>query len=227
MGHLDATAIRHFIFDFSPVPLVIACALGMVRYRRLDLTRRYLVWLSLLALVMTAITFTLRLYTRPNLFLFPVDTAIEFTFLALMYRRTLQPMAMTRYLQAIIIVFLLGTILTFNPSPQTIEFSAVQHFIESTLVLILVVLYFIRVIRPPGISTPLEREPMFWVSAGLLLYFGTNSLTFLASNLMLWYAPALGREAWTIHAAFYAILNVFYIVALSVNPRPALEVTQT
>lgn len=222
----DANSIRHFIADFSPVPLVVTCVIGVARYRRLNLTRRYLVWLSLLALVITAITFWLRLYKHPNLFLFPVDTAIEFTFLALMYRRALWPMAVSRYLPVVIGVFLLGSAFSFNPDPNSIEFSAVQHFIESVMVLVLVVLYFRRIIKPPGIPTPLEYEPMFWVSAGLLLYFGASALIFLTSNITL-PEVELSRNLWAIHAVFYALLNVFYIVALSVNPRPTPEVTQT
>lgn len=227
MGSLDANSIRHFIANFSSVPLAIACVIGIVRYRRFDLTRRYLVWLSLLALVVTAISFSLYYHKQPNLFLFPIDTAIEFTFLALMYRRALRPMGVTRYLLGAIGIFLMGTAITFNPDPKSVEFSAVQHFVESVVVLALVILYFRRVVKPPGISAPLEHEPMFWVSAGLLLYFGANSLTFLTSNITLLYSRELSWDIWTIHAAFYAILNVFYIVALSVNPRPVPEVTQT
>ena len=75
--------------QFSTVPLVGACIAGLMRYRRLETTRRYLVWLSRLALLITAVAAWFSSHHRPNLFLAPLDTAIELTLLALMYRRAL------------------------------------------------------------------------------------------------------------------------------------------
>ena len=215
-----AFSIQQFIFNFSTVPLVVACGVGVFRYRRLDPTRRYLVWLSLLALAVTAASLTLAHFKRPNLVLVPIDTAIEFTLLALMYRRTLRPMAITRYLLAAIGLFLLGTVLSFRPRLDTAEFSPVQHFVES--VAVLVGLYFRRKLTRPVSLASLEREPMFWVSVGLLLYFSGSILIFLSSNAWLRLSVATSRTVWAIHALLYIFLNCFYVVALCVNPRPEL-----
>lgn len=217
-----AFSIQQFIFNFSTVPLVVACGVGVVRYRRLDRTRRYLVWLSLLALVVTIASVTLAHFKRPNLVLAPIDTAIEFTLLALMYRRTLKSMAVTRYLPAAIGLFLLGTALSFRPRLDTAEFSPVQHFVESVAVLALVGLYFRSKLARPMSLAPLEREPMFWVSAGLLLYFSGSILIFLSSNALLHLSLEASRNVWAIHALLYIFLNCFYVVALSVNPQPEL-----
>ena len=212
--------IQKFIFYGSSVAVLAACLVGVARYRRLELTRRYLVWLSLLALVMTVITTVLAYNHRPNLFLSPIDTAIEFTLLALMYRRVLWPLAVARYLPVVIGLFLLGSALTYQPRLTTAEFSPVQHFIESLVILGLVLVYFHRILRPPITLAPLEYEPMFWVSAGLLLYFAANSLIFLTSNYILLHFRELSRMLWTIHALLYTFLNIFYVIALSITPRP-------
>ena len=189
-----ALSIQKFIFYFSSVPLAGACLIGLFRYRRLDTTRRYLVWLSLLAMAVTVVALTLVHFKRPNLILFPIDTAIEFTFLALMYRRTLWPLAVARYLPVAIVVFVLGTALTFRPRLDMAEFSPVQHFIEGAAVLVLVLLYFRReLLRHPVLLSPLEHEPMFWVSAGLLLYFSGNMLIFITSNMVLHLSVEISR----------------------------------
>ena len=214
-------SIQQFIFNFSPVPLLAACVVGVVRYRRLDLVRRYLVWLSLLALVVTLLSIGLAHYHRPNLFLAPIDTAIEFTLLALMYRRTLWPHVVARYLPVGIGLFLVGTALTYQPQLTTVQFSPIQHFIESVGILALVLLYFRRILIPPIPLAPLEHEPIFWISAGLLLYFSANSLLFLFSNAILEQSRELSLNTWAIHALLYSFLNVFYVVALSITPRPA------
>jgi hypothetical protein len=66
---------------------------------------------------------------------------------------------------------------------------------------------------------PLEQEPMFWVSAGVVLYFTGNSLIFLTSNLTLFYSRELSLTVWTVHALLYSFLHGFYIVALCVTPQ--------
>jgi hypothetical protein len=214
-------AIQHFIVNFSSVPLVGACVVGLVRYRRYEATRRYLVWLSWLALLVTAVAMWFARQHRPNLFLAPIDTAIEFTLLGLMYRRVLWPHPVARYLPVGIGIFVVGTALTYRPQLGTVEFSPVQHFIESVAMLVLVVLYYRRVLKTLPISlAPLEREPMFWISAGVLLYFSANSLIFLTSNLVLFHSKELSLNIWAIHALLYAFLNGFYIVALCLPAQP-------
>jgi uncharacterized membrane protein YjjB (DUF3815 family) len=222
-----AILIQRFIFYFSIVPLVVACLIGVVRYQRLDKTRRYLVWLSLLALLVSIVSMWLAYHKRPNLFLAPLDTAIEFTLLALMYRRTLRPVAVVRYLPAAIGLFLLGTALSYQPLLNTIEFSPIQHVTESVMVLVLVLLYFRHKLKLPMSLAPLEHEPMFWISAGLLLYFSGSIFIFLSSNAVLNLSQELSRNVWAIHALLYSFLNGFYVVALSVDPRPEPGVTQS
>lgn len=135
--------------QFSTVPLVGACVAGLMRYRRLETTRRYLVWLSRLALLITAVAAWFSSHHRPNLFLAPLDTAIELTLLALMYRRALWPLAVGRYLPLGMSLFLLGTILSYSPRLDTAKFSPVQHFIESVAVLALAGRYLWQLLQPP------------------------------------------------------------------------------
>jgi hypothetical protein len=214
-------AIQHFIVDFSSVPLVMACVVGLVRYRQYESTRRYLVWLSWLALVVTVISIWLQRQHQPNLFLAPIDTAIEFTLLALMYRRALWPHPVARYLPVGIGLFVVGTALTYQPHLGTVEFSPIQHFIECVAMLVLVLLYYRRVLTAVPVSlAPLEREPMFWISAGALLYFSANSLIFLTSNLVLLQSKEVSVSIWAIHALLYSFLNGFFIVALCLRAQP-------
>lgn len=221
-------AITRFIFEFSSVPLVVACVVGLVRYRRYEAVRRYLVWLSWLALGVTGVSLWLARQHRPNLFLAPIDTAIEFTLLGLMYRRVLWPHPVARYLPVGIGLFVVGTALTSWPRPGTVEFSPIQHFIESVAMLALVLLYYRRVLTTQPVSlAPLEREPMFWVSAGVLLYFSANSLIFLTSNLVLFHSKELSLNIWAIHALLYSFLNGFFIVALCLPPQRLPDITQS
>ncbi|MBH8570690.1 hypothetical protein KB206_17490 [Microvirga sp. STS02] len=221
------SSIPLLIVNLSPVPLVVACVVGLVRYRRYEAVRRYLVWLSWLALLVTAVAMWLQRQHRPNLFLAPIDTAIEFTLLGLIYRRVLWPHPVAQYLPVGIGLFVVGTALTSWPRPGIVEFSPIQHFIESVAMLLLVVLYYRRVLKALPVSlAPLEREPVFWISAGVFLYFSANSLIFLTSNLVLFHSKELSLNIWAIHALLYAFLNGFFIVALCL-PSQLPDVTQS
>ncbi|MDB5267360.1 MAG: hypothetical protein JWP58_400 [Hymenobacter sp.] len=220
-------AIPLLIVNFSSAPLVVACVVGLVRYRRYEAVRRYLVWLSWLALLVTVVAIWFQRQHRPNLFLAPIDTAIEFTLLGLMYRRALWPHPVARYLPVGIGLFVLGTALSYRPRLGTAEFSPIQHFIESVAMLVLVGLYYRRVLKALPVSlAPLEREPMFWISAGALLYFSANSLIFLTSNMVLFHSKELSLNIWAIHALLYSFLNGFFIVALCLPTKPP-DVTQS
>ena len=61
---------------------------------------------------------------------------------------------------------------------------------------------------------------MFWVSAGLLLYFSSSMLIFLSSNAILHLSVEMSRRIRAIHALLYTFLNAFYVVALSIAPQP-------
>ena len=220
-------AIQRFIFDFSIVPAIVAALIGLVRYRRLDLIQRYLLVLTLLALVVETIARTLHHYKRPNLFLAPIDTVLEFTCLGLIYRQALRPSRLSRLLPWIITAFVLGSALTYSPKPDTVQFSPVQHFIESVLVLACVGYYFHREINRPVITEPLELKPMFWISTGLLLYFLSSIFIFLSSNYVMNMSHELSARVWTVHAILYIFLNILYAIALWLpSHRPAAPASQ-
>lgn len=217
--------IERYVINFSVVVLCTAGLIGMLRYRRLDRSMRLLLALTLLAMAVSAVAMVLRHQHRPNLFLFPIDTAIEGTLLALMYRHALRPLPITRFIPGFIALFLLGSAISYSPRLDTVEFSPVQHFIEGVAVLTLVFYYFRREIMRKVVTRHLERDPMFWVSTGLLLYFSANLLIFLTSNLVLKYSLDISRHVWAIHALLYAFLNVFYCIAFSIARRSSAQAT--
>lgn len=212
--------VLDFIFTFSVVPVAVATAVGLVRFRRLAPAPRYLVFLLVACLLVEIVARTLVHYHRPNLFLAPIDTAVEFCFLALLYRRALWPSALSRRIPLLMLGFVLGSALTYSPRLDTVQFSPVQHFIESVLVLGFVAVYFHRESNRPAVTARLEHEPMFWISTAALLYFLGNMFIFLSSNYVLNQSRELSRRVWAIHSLLYIFTNLLYTVALCVHPRP-------
>ncbi len=206
--------------------MLMAAGIGLVRYRRLGLPQRLLLLLTLLSLATEVVARTLVHYHRPNLFLTPIDTAIEFTLLALMYRLALRPSGLSRSIPWLVGAFLLGTALSYTPRLDVAEFNPAQHTLEALLLLSFVGSYFYREVIRPVAATGLKQDPMFWVSAGSLLYFAGNLLIFLTSNYVLHLSQALSLQVWTVHALLLGLLNVLFAVALACPPRvPRVGIT--
>ena len=206
--------IQRFIVNFSIVFVALTAIVGLVRFRRLDLIQRYLLVLTLLALAVETAARTLAYYKQPNLFLAPIDSVLEFVCLALIYQRALRPSGISRAIPWLAAAFVLGSALTYSPQLDTVQFSPVQHFIESLLVLAFVGCYFYREITRQVVIGRLEHEPMFWVSTGLLLYFSSSMFIFLSSNYVLGLSRQLSVRVWAIHALLYIFLNILFSIAL-------------
>lgn len=202
------------------VPVLVAAIVGAVRYRHLPPALRCLAWLAWYTLSMEVFTRALGLFYQSNLFMTSLDTALEFGLLAAVYRQALRPSALSRWLPVVAGIFMLVSLLSYLRPAGVAQFNPGQRFAESLLVLALVLAYFLKVIREL-LVVRLERDPMFWVSAGLLLYFAGSVFVFLSSNYVLRHSNTLSLRLWAVHAGLYMVLYGLYSLALWMKPsRP-------
>ena len=210
-------SFQDLIIDASLVPVVVAGAVGVVRFRHLPHPLRYLVAIIIAALLVELVSRVLIIWHQSNLFLAYIDTLLEFGLLAGLFRLVLWPSAVSRWLPAVVVVFSLSSLLPYLQPTDLMQFNTLQRLAESLLVLGLVLLYFYKIIRELVI-VHLTREPLFVISVGLLLYFSGNVFIFISSNYVLQHSPELGWKLWAIHALLYAVLNSLYAVALWISP---------
>ena len=203
--------------DAAVIPVIVATVVGAARFRQLPPALRGVAILVFCELFIEVLSRGMAAWQGSNLVILSVDTLLEFVLLAWVYHRALAPSASSRWLGGVVVVFALGSLLSYLEPTGFIRFNTVQRFIESLLVLLLVIQYFIKVIRELVIIR-LERDPMFWVSVGLLLYFCGNVFIFISSNYVVQRSEALGVKLWAIHAILYMVLNGFYAVALWITP---------
>jgi len=60
----------------------------------------------------------------------------------------------------------------------------------------------------------LTRYPMFWISAGVMIYFTPNFLLFVLSNYVLKQPGTDLRADWSIHSVSNLLANACYTVGL-------------
>jgi len=204
--------------------IVGAAALGSWRYRRLAPPLRYLAWLAWFELPLEVLGVCLGLYHHNNLFIMPLYTVGELALLALVYGAAVRSGAFHRVLPWLVGAFIGYTVFDCLLAPDLTWFKPGQQVLQSLLILGMVVLYFRQLLQDAQVVR-LGREPLFWVSVGLALYFVGYLQIALFSNYMLrHYSMEFNRNVWTIHTVLSLFLHGCYCVALALRPPLAAPV---
>ena len=199
--------------------LVIAFILGLVKYRCLAASLRYLTFLLSLEVATEIVGNVLSYYHQPNLFINPIFAAGELWLLALVYDKTLHYPEFSQVRPWLTGTFVTYCALDFLLAPEVARFKPALQLIESLLILGLVALYFRKLLHELRV-TRLEQEPMFWVSVGLVINNLGKSQIYLFSNFLLsHYSNQLNLNIWAIHALLLVVLYSCYLVALWIRPQ--------
>jgi len=201
----------------------VAAGLGARHYHRLAPPLRYLAWLAWFELPLELLGCGLALYHVNNLFIMPIYTVGELVLLALVYGAAVRSAGLHRGLPWLVGGFVAYTIVDCLLAPDLTWFKPGQQVLQSLLILGLVVMHFRQLLRDAQVVS-LWREPMFWVSAGLALYFLGYLQIALFSNYMLrHYSLKFNQNVWFIHTIVSFILHGCYCVALVLRQpgRPA------
>jgi len=111
-------------------------------------------------------------------------------------------------------LFFLGTFLVFSIFNafyfEKIDlFNSNQRYAEGLMVITMVMGYYISLLRRP-IHRYLEKQPMFWLVSGWLIYFAGTLYLFVFSKELL---AMDSFHFWEIHALLNIGLNIIYVVA--------------
>lgn len=212
---LALTTLQLCKTGFSLLLIVGAAGLAAGRYPRLSPPLRYLAWLTWFELPLELLGVWLWAKNRNNLFIMPFYTVGELALLALVYRHALRSAAFTKAVPWLVGGFALYTLADTLLAPTLLWYKPGQQVAQSLLLLGMVGLYF-RQLLTGQLATPHpEREPLFWVSTGLILYFAGYLNIALFSNYMLThYSLLFNQQVWTVHYVLSLVLHGCYCVAL-------------
>jgi hypothetical protein len=162
--------------------------------------------------------FVFMLQRRNNLFIMPIYTVGEFALLALVYRAALQTKFFNRVVPWLVAAFAAYVLFDVLEPNRLTVFRPGQQVAQCILVLFLVLLYFRKLLLELR-ATPLQQDPMFWVSAGLLLYFLGYLQIALFGNYLMRYSKELNMFVWAIHSVLFMALYGCYSLALCLPRR--------
>ena len=197
--------------------IILPLSIGIYKYRHLNTSQKGLLYL-LIATALTEIISNLLWYRSVNNFpVFHLYTIVQFLLITIIYKEELYPLFSKKFFIIISTCFLITgignalfvqSIYTFNSNTITLS---------GLLIIFFTLAYFYKLLKEIKYST-LERNPMFWLNVGFLIYFSSNLLLFfLNNNLMPNSIPAY--VVWSAHAIVNIMLNIFYTIALWIRPE--------
>ncbi len=211
--------LSEIIVNVSALSAGFPFLVGLLKYRRLNqLQVRVfsLVCLSVFFELLATYSSLIPGFEAFNLPLLHTFTFIHYLMILWVYQQHLANLFRPKLVPILAAVFLVMVVVNGIWGDGFTNFNPHARALQALLVLFFVLSYFYRTLREMKI-TQLERDPLFWVSTGLLLYFSGSLLIFIVSNSITT-SPAIMFTVWGIHSLLNILLNIFLAISLWVRP---------
>ena len=101
---------------------------------------------------------------------------------------------------------------------QLTEFNSNVITVSAATMTILSLLYFYKLLKEVS-HVSLESQPIFWINVGVLIYFSSSLVFFLASNSLAGKSLDIRGIVWGTHAIFNVFHYIAFSIALWVKPK--------
>lgn len=182
---------------------------GAIGYRAFSFNIRFLFLFICLTGVLELISGILMHYQMNNLLLFHIHVYLEFIFITLIFFFVYDSVLWRAVSLIFLGIFLVYSIIN-NVFYEGLEiFNSRQRYVEGLMLIVMCAGYFISLMRRP-IHRYLEKQPMFWLVSGWLIYFAGTLYLFLFSNELM---AEEKFQFWEVHSVLNIGLNTIYVVA--------------
>lgn len=189
---------------------ILAGASGILRFRHLPPSLRYLALLAVFDMLMelTLMALIQVFHLKSNLFLIPFIVVGEVLLLALAYREVLQSATFNRVMPWVVGLFSSYALADSWAGLGTVHYAPSVEITADLLQLTLAGLYFWQLLQELRVER-LRREPFFWVSVGLVMYVLGDLLITLFSNYL------LKHYSYQLQLIVLLIVRPLFVIALS------------
>lgn len=175
-------------------------------------------FLSALVQLIAAATWWYNINNMPLLHLY---VAAGFFCIALFYRIVFRDFLDQRVLLVTAFAFVLFSIVNAVFFQSVFRHCSYTLTVESVLVIILSLSTFIIFLNDQvkEIVIP-ERKSLYWINAGLFIYYSSSLLIFYFSDIMARELPVyLNQYTWVLHSFFSTVMYTCFIIALWKRPK--------
>ena len=204
------------ITDISIYSVVIPFCIGVLKFSNLNILQK---WVAILVLVTSFGELAIYIMDKVsgnNLPVVHLFTVFQFVIFVLIMKKGLTPLIPKRVFDFLIVFFVLFAFCDAFWWHGIYNFNTYSRPLSGFILLFLALCFFYKTLKELKIKH-LEKTPLFWVSAGILVYFSGSLFIFLFTNFVKSSDQAL-LTLWGIHAIFNILLNISFTIALWIKP---------
>lgn len=192
-------------------PLIV----GMVRYKKCSSAQQFFTWFLLfVGLNQLVATIISDVYLKPNLPLYHLYILIEGVCIFILYSKRFKHLQwVNENMRWVIGGYALMVLINGFFVQGIFVIPNWSRSLESILVIGISIYYFNFIFKEGKIKY-LDRSFWFWMSSGLLIYFSSNLMLFVFTNMLTNRNDQLFLGVWSIHAVLNFVLYGFYTIAL-------------
>ncbi len=218
----DVKKILEIAF-YAAFSVILPFVLGALSDKKLTPALRYFFYLVAFTLFTESTGLILGWVDSENLWLYNTYTAVEYSLLILMFTQLHEGKRFRRLLLGSIPVFIVIWIIATFFLEATDDFHGVFLSVESVVFVIIAVITLVKEMSDSTVL--LVDNPIFWVSAGVLVYFAGNLLVFAFIDQLLKETLENSQvgmySGWLIHTAMNVTKNILYAIAFLSTGGPS------
>lgn len=202
--------------DFSMYSVIIPTIIVFIKFRFGNDTQKWISVLVLITLLGEVLLNVLVRYYDNNLPVLHFFTVCQFVLFVLIFEKALIPLFPPVFFKSLIIGFLIFAFFDAFLFNGLKNFNSNSRPLSSFILIFLALSFFYKTLKELKIKY-LEKEPVLWLSIGVILYFSGSLFIFIFTNYVRNSNEVL-LTLWGIHAIFNIVLNLSYSAALWVKP---------
>lgn len=207
-----------FLDYFGPLSTIIPAIIGLIRSKSLSKKLRLLLLYCIIIAAKEITCVILAQNGYRNLAIYNIANIIDSIPLFLIYYLEFKSKNLKQIILSFIIVSTLFSILNIIWLQGFLSFNTFSIFSVNFFKTITTLLYFYILLKEAE-NLNLIKTPLFWVSAGLLIYSVGTSLIFSLYEIYLEFPVEISDGIWAINSLLYIFLNILFSIAFLCQPK--------
>lgn len=204
------------INNISALSVILPVTTALLFYRRYTFTFKILaIFFFISGLFDLALVLMVKMGVANNAPVLHLFVFVSVIFLGIFYHQTIVH-PLLKKLILIFVPIVLGVVVVNGIYIEGIwAFPAMSNTAQSFLFILFALLYFYQLLSRQEVVY-IEKQGLFWINAGVLIYFTSNVFLFMLYNRIV---DAGELNLWIIHSVTNIIANVLYTIGLLCKPQ--------
>jgi hypothetical protein len=204
---------RSFYYGF----LIIAAAISLLYFKKVDKTFRWLCLLIILTLISELTAYYIsQHHTKPNNIVYHIFTPVEYFMYAMIYKMFFDDKKWTKILSTSI-AFLIGAEILNTFFFQSLEEDPTNIMIAESVLLVFLSLRLFINIRQTPVYENILNEGVFWFNSAVLFYYSFDILVWGLHHIKVYLLKDPPIIIYSINLLFSGFLYIVYAASILLN----------